>query len=101
MLWMFPSLPCFPNHEIVVLTFVHRYTTPYRSYALGKGKTINYSGNHKLSLHLSVRDSLKKLKTDYIDLLYVHWWVSNAREPQITHLEGKTLETQLIARNRN
>lgn len=23
---------------------------------------------------MSLRDSLRKLKTDYIDILYVHWW---------------------------
>jgi aryl-alcohol dehydrogenase-like predicted oxidoreductase len=55
---------------------LYRFTTPYRSYELGKGKTVNYSGNHKRSIHLSVRDSLKKLQTEYIDLLYLHWWVS-------------------------
>ncbi|KAG7129937.1 putative aryl-alcohol dehydrogenase AAD14 like protein [Verticillium longisporum] len=51
-----------------------KFTTDYRSWALGKGKTVNFSGNHKKSLHMSVRDSLRKLQTDYIDLLYVHWW---------------------------
>lgn len=25
-------------------------------------------------LHLSVEASLKKLRTDYIDILYLHWW---------------------------
>ena len=25
------------------------------------------------SLHLSVEESLKKLRTSYIDILYVHW----------------------------
>lgn len=25
-------------------------------------------------MHNSVNDSLKKLRTDYIDILYVHWW---------------------------
>ena len=25
-------------------------------------------------MHLSVEASLKKLRTDYIDILYVHWW---------------------------
>ena len=25
-------------------------------------------------MHVSVSRSLKKLKTDYIDILYVHWW---------------------------
>ncbi|TDZ41186.1 putative aryl-alcohol dehydrogenase AAD14 [Colletotrichum trifolii] len=51
-----------------------KFTTQYRKYDLGPGKCVNYSGNHKKSLHLSVRDSLRKLQTDYIDLLYVHWW---------------------------
>jgi aryl-alcohol dehydrogenase-like predicted oxidoreductase len=23
---------------------------------------------------MSLRDSLRKLKTDYLDILYVHWW---------------------------
>lgn len=38
----------------------------YKSYALGKNPARNFAGNHKKSLHLSVRDSLKKLKTDYV-----------------------------------
>ena len=25
-------------------------------------------------MHLSVEASLKKLRTSYIDLLYLHWW---------------------------
>ena len=37
---------------------------------------VNYTGNSSKSLHVSVEDSLKKLQTDYIDLLYVHWWYS-------------------------
>jgi aryl-alcohol dehydrogenase-like predicted oxidoreductase len=35
---------------------------------------VNYSGNHAKSLHISVEASLKKLRTSYIDILYVHWW---------------------------
>ena len=35
---------------------------------------VNYTGNNAKSLHLSVEASLKKLRTSYIDLLYVHWW---------------------------
>lgn len=26
------------------------------------------------SMHISVEASLKKLRTSYIDILYVHWW---------------------------
>ncbi len=33
-----------------------------------------YTGNNAKSLHISVEASLKKLRTTYIDLLYVHWW---------------------------
>ncbi|KAL0568579.1 putative aryl-alcohol dehydrogenase aad14 [Marasmius crinis-equi] len=35
---------------------------------------INFVGNNTKNMHLSVNASLKKLRTDYIDLLYVHWW---------------------------
>lgn len=38
------------------------------------GQKIMYTGNNIKSLHLSVEQSLKRLRTDYIDLLYVHWW---------------------------
>ncbi|GKT89594.1 aryl-alcohol dehydrogenase [Colletotrichum tofieldiae] len=60
------------NRDIMFIAT--KFTTQYRKHGLGPGKCINYSGNHKKSLHLSVRDSLKKLQTDYIDLLYIHWW---------------------------
>ena len=32
-----------------------------------------YTGNSMKSLHLSVEASLKKLRTPYIDILYVHF----------------------------
>ncbi|KAH7022077.1 aryl-alcohol dehydrogenase [Ilyonectria destructans] len=51
-----------------------KFTNNYRMRDLGKGKTVNYSGNHKKSLFLSVEASMRKLQTHYIDLLYVHWW---------------------------
>ncbi|KAK9390168.1 NADP-dependent oxidoreductase domain-containing protein [Lipomyces mesembrius] len=57
--------------QLVIAT---KFTTEYKAYKLGKGKTPNHCGNHKRSLHMSVRDSLKKLQTDWIDILYLHWW---------------------------
>ncbi|KAK9800028.1 putative Aryl-alcohol dehydrogenase [Seiridium cardinale] len=51
-----------------------KYTNDFRGWEGNKGKTVNYAGNHKKSLRLSVQASLQKLQTDYIDLLYVHWW---------------------------
>ncbi len=35
---------------------------------------VNYSGNNTKSLHISVEASLRKLRTTYIDILYLHWW---------------------------
>jgi len=60
--------------QIVLAT---KYTADCQLEAAGPGKrgrTANSGGNHRRSLHVSVRDSLKRLRTDYIDILYVHWW---------------------------
>jgi aryl-alcohol dehydrogenase-like predicted oxidoreductase len=35
---------------------------------------VNYAGNNAKSLRVSVDASLKKLRTEYIDILYLHWW---------------------------
>ena len=43
--------------QLVIAT---KFTTDYKSYNLGKGKTSKHSGKHKRSLHMSIRDSLKK-----------------------------------------
>ncbi|KAL1406314.1 putative aryl-alcohol dehydrogenase aad14 [Vanrija albida] len=59
--------------QIVLAT---KYTTPWKFRAGAKfpGTQVNYGGNSKKSLRLSVEASLRKLQTDYIDILYVHWW---------------------------
>lgn len=57
--------------QMVIAT---KFTTDYRTHELGKGKAPNACGNHKRSMFLSVRDSLRKLQTDFIDILYLHWW---------------------------
>ncbi|KAL4903651.1 hypothetical protein BDW74DRAFT_37241 [Aspergillus multicolor] len=51
-----------------------KFTTDYKSHEQGKGNVPNCCGNHKRSLYMSLRDSLKKLQTDWVDILYVHWW---------------------------
>ena len=40
------------NRDMIVLAT--KFTTPYRSWELGAGKDVNYSGNSKRSLHVSV-----------------------------------------------
>lgn len=57
------------------LVLATKYTGDYRGYCPGlNGKTVNQAGNSRRSLHMSLRDSLRKLQTDYVDILYVHWW---------------------------
>ncbi len=51
-----------------------KYTSDYQSHIVGKGNGPNFAGNSRKSLHMSVRDSLAKLQTDYIDVLYLHMW---------------------------
>lgn len=58
------------NRDQIVLAT--KYTTFYKSN--NDGMSVNHAGNHTKSLRLSLRDSLAKLNTDYIDILYVHWW---------------------------
>jgi aryl-alcohol dehydrogenase-like predicted oxidoreductase len=57
--------------QLVIAT---KFTSDYQSWKLGKGNAPNGTGNHKRSMYMSVRDSLKKLQTEWIDILYVHWW---------------------------
>lgn len=52
--------------EMVIAT---KATTGYRS---DRPDQSNYCGNHSKSLKVSVDASLRKLKTSYIDILYVH-----------------------------
>lgn len=53
-----------------------RLLNTFRSIAneLGTGETVNYGGSRIKSLKLSVADSIRKLQTDYTDLIYVHRW---------------------------
>ncbi|KAF4304861.1 putative norsolorinic acid reductase protein [Botryosphaeria dothidea] len=55
--------------QLVIAT---KYTTYFPSGKGGEKIKTNYQGNHSKSLKVSVDASLRKLKTDYIDLLYLH-----------------------------
>lgn len=51
-----------------------QYTSNYKKGDPSIKQKIHYTGNDVKSLHLSVEASLKKLRTSYIDILYLHWW---------------------------
>jgi aryl-alcohol dehydrogenase-like predicted oxidoreductase len=66
--------------EMVIAT---KFTTGYRTVGADEKIKSNFQGNHSKSIHLSVKASLKKLQTDYIDLLYVHWWDFTTSIPEL------------------
>ncbi|KAF7334762.1 putative Aryl-alcohol dehydrogenase [Mycena sanguinolenta] len=50
------------------------YSTNFKARNDGVVQKVHYVGNNIKSMHISVEASLKKLRTTYIDILYVHWW---------------------------
>lgn len=64
------------NRDQIVLAT--KYTAGYRAYQRETEPIqTNFTGNSRKSMHVLVNASLKKLKTDYIDILYVHWQVNS------------------------
>lgn len=58
--------------QMVIAT---KFTSPWQAHkGWDKHINANFVGSGTKSLRMSVRDSLKKLGTDYIDILYVHWY---------------------------
>ncbi|KAH6906614.1 aryl-alcohol dehydrogenase [Coprinopsis sp. MPI-PUGE-AT-0042] len=51
-----------------------KYSTNFKRHDDNTAQKVLLSGSNAKSLHLSVKASLSKLRTDYIDLLYLHWW---------------------------
>ena len=62
--------------EMVICT---KFSCNYKSHILGKTEAVNFAGNHKKSLTLSLRDSLKKLKTEYVSV----WSKSPPKGPSV------------------
>ncbi|EKG22489.1 Aldo/keto reductase [Macrophomina phaseolina MS6] len=57
----------------------------------------NFTGNSAKSLHVSVNQSLRNLRTDYIDILYVHWWdATTSVEELMTHLHALVMARQVL-----
>ncbi|KAK0231790.1 NADP-dependent oxidoreductase domain-containing protein [Armillaria nabsnona] len=66
--------------QLVIAT---KYTTNYKRGDDAVTQKINYVGNCTKSMHISVEASLKKLRTSYIDILYLHWWDYETSIPEV------------------
>ena len=91
--WLGEWMQLRQNRDQIVLAT--KFTSPYPSEPVTN--KANYVGNHSKSLRVSLEASLKKLQTEYVDLLYIHWWDSTTSIPEImqslhrTVLAGKVL----------
>ncbi|KAJ7575152.1 Aldo/keto reductase [Mycena floridula] len=57
--------------QLVIAT---KYTTGYKRGDPSVAVKSVFAGNNMKSMHMSVNASLKKLRTSYIDILYMHWY---------------------------
>ncbi|KZT28886.1 Aldo/keto reductase [Neolentinus lepideus HHB14362 ss-1] len=60
--------------QLVIATKVLTFTTNFKRGNDAVAIKANYTGNNVKSMTISVNASLAKLRTSYIDILYVHWW---------------------------
>ncbi|KAL2809146.1 NADP-dependent oxidoreductase domain-containing protein [Aspergillus granulosus] len=69
--------------QMVIAT---KYTTGFRSsHRDTEPLQSNFVGNSVKSMRVSVDRSLQKLQTDYIDLLYLHWWDFTCSIEEVMH----------------
>lgn len=68
--------------QMVIAT---KYTMAFTTYKGFNGDFTHsaFGGNNAKSLRTSVDASLKKLQTEYIDILYLHWWDFATSIPEI------------------
>ncbi|KAK0220705.1 NADP-dependent oxidoreductase domain-containing protein [Armillaria fumosa] len=80
--------------QIVLAT---KYTANYKYRKPSIKHQVNYAGNHAKSLNVSVTESLRKLRTTYLDILYVHCYDFETSVQEIMNslhllvLQGKVL----------
>lgn len=71
------------NRDSIVLATKYSNYYHYRMDKVDPGVNINFMGNSAKALRVSLDASLAKLKTDYVDLFYVHYWDWTASIPEI------------------
>ena len=87
--WLGEWMESRQNRDQIVLAT--KFTSYYPSEPVAVKS--NYLGNSSKSLRISLEASLKKLQTNYIDLLYIHWWDFTTSIPEIM----KALHSLVVA----
>lgn len=80
--------------QMVIAT---KYTSQWKKWDTNVKQKIHYTGNSAKAMHISVEASLKKLKTDYIDIFYVHWWDWDTSIPEVmTNLHALIMARKVL-----
>lgn len=66
--------------ELVIAT---KYGTGFRTSEGRKIIQSNFGGMNRKSLKHALDSSLKKLQTEWVEILYVHWWDNSASIPEV------------------
>lgn len=84
------------NRDTIVLAT--KYSSAFPSPSLSDKFAVhsNSVGNSTKSLHLSVKASLARLQTDYLDLLYIHHWDWQTSIPELMHSLNDLLRQRLV-----
>lgn len=62
-----------------------KYGSPYKIHESEKyGCQSNWGGAGTKSMKKSLEESLKKLQTSYVDILYLHWWDYATSIPELS-----------------
>ena len=69
--------------EEIVLATKYVYTSKLPDMVKEGTIMSNFGGGNKKSLRLSLAQSLERLKTDYVDILYVHGWDGVVTVPEL------------------
>lgn len=79
-------MPILSWATLLIFRIATKYAIGYRPTHFDKEPIqSNFVGNSMKSMHLSVNASLKKLQTDYIDVLYLHWWDLTTGIEEVMH----------------
>ncbi|CAK9779584.1 uncharacterized protein COLE_05259 [Cutaneotrichosporon oleaginosum] len=54
---------------------------------------VNRAGNSAKSMKLGIDNSLRRLRTDYVDVFYVHWWDWTTPVPEVMHALNRLVES--------